>query len=50
MAKPVVLLTGASAGIGEALARRLAQDRRDRVLSARRVDRLEALAGEVEDG
>ena len=41
------LITGASSGIGEALARRLARDRRPVALVARRTDRMERLAGEL---
>src|SRR5215469_1175851 len=45
--KPVVLITGASSGIGVALARVFAAHGHELALAARRQDRLDALAEEV---
>jgi short-subunit dehydrogenase len=46
--RDVVVITGASAGVGRATVRRFARDRARIALLARGTDRLEAAAGEVE--
>jgi len=48
MTKEIVLITGASSGIGESLAKRVARDGRAVGLVARRADRLQALASDLQ--
>jgi short-subunit dehydrogenase len=47
LAGAVALVTGSSSGIGEAAARSLAKRKAHVILTARRLDRLNALAGEI---
>lgn len=49
VAGKIVVITGASSGIGEAIARTLAAHGAKVVLGARRGDRLEKLASEIRD-
>jgi NAD(P)-dependent dehydrogenase (short-subunit alcohol dehydrogenase family) len=48
LTRQVVIITGASAGIGEAASRRLAREGATVVVNARRADRLEALKNDIE--
>ncbi len=45
----LAVITGASAGIGQAVARRMAERGMDVALGARRMDRLESLAAEIQE-
>ncbi len=47
--RPRALVTGASSGLGRAFAERLARDRHDLIIVARRADRLEELSRRLED-
>ena len=47
MSKPVALITGASSGIGEALARMFASNGHDLVITARRESRLDEIAEDL---
>ena len=49
LAQRVAVVTGASSGIGQDVARRLAVQGMHLVLGARRCDRLEALSAELSD-
>ena len=49
MNKPVIIITGASSGIGAATARRLAREKVCLTLAARRTDRLKGVAEDVEN-
>jgi len=46
--RPLAVVTGASSGIGAATARRLAKDGFEVIAAARRLDRIEALAKEID--
>jgi hypothetical protein len=46
--KPVVLITGASSGIGKALCEEFAKDGYDLILAARSIDKMQAHAADLQ--
>lgn len=50
LSSKVIVIMGASSGIGAATARRLAKDGAKLVVAARRLDRLDEIAGEFDEG
>lgn len=48
MTRPIAMVTGASSGFGEAIARRFAQEGWNVIITGRRTERLQALANELE--
>ncbi|MFT5980804.1 MAG: 3-hydroxy acid dehydrogenase/malonic semialdehyde reductase [Flavobacteriales bacterium] len=48
MSRPIAMVTGASSGFGEAIARKFAQEGWDVIITGRRAERLHALSAELE--
>ena len=48
MSRPIAMVTGASSGFGEAIARKFAQEGWDVIITGRRAERLQALSAELE--